>query len=86
MTKDSFEALQREYASLSRKVDECWLQYGRTRSRAGYEAVMLMLMVRSMAEELLKAVIEEFETQTFVRMTYLEIMEANHTGQYPVLH
>jgi hypothetical protein len=32
MSKDSFEALQRDYASLSRKVDECWLQYGRTRS------------------------------------------------------
>jgi hypothetical protein len=47
---------------------------------------MHMLMVRSMAERLLKALIEEFETHTFVRMTYLEIMEANQSGDYPVLH
>lgn len=86
MTKDSFEALQREYASLSRKVDECWLQYGRTRSRAGFAAVLNMLMVRSVAERLITTLIDEIETQTFVRQTYWEIMDANHTGDHPDLH
>ena len=86
MTADRIEALQAQFNTMNRRVNEWCILQGNRRSKKGTETVMAMLQARQVAEELLKALWQEATEGLMLRDAYLTALHAAHTGDFPTAH
>ena len=86
MTPDRIEALQAQFNTMNRRVNEWCILQGNSRTKKGAETVMAMLQARQVADELLKALWQEATEGLMLRDAYLTALHAAHTGDFPAVH